>query len=69
MIRIAKLDVDNTEPPYPHTRWNEEAILKWLLMEARFSVGETYSKEVNADGTVTFRQEQKPTAIRIFHSP
>ncbi len=69
MIRTVTLDPNSTDPPYPNDSWNQDALAKWLMLEARFSISEGYTTTNNPDGTITFRQERQAPAIRIFHSP
>lgn len=66
MIRICTLNPKTTDPPFPSTEWDDEAEKKWMIFQGRISIGDPYKRRENADGTITFMQEQAPTAIRIF---
>lgn len=69
MLKITTLDKKKVEPLYPYTEWSLEAERKWAMMVGKISLAEPFERELNSDGTVTFRQEQGPPAMRIFRTP
>ncbi len=66
MIRTITLDKTTTELPYTCTEWDQRAIERWMLFHGKINKTMPFERIDNADGTITFEQDQGAPAIRIY---